>query len=252
MDKPMIYALDFDGVICDSADETGITGWKAARKIWLDMPNAIPSEFIHRFRQIRPIIETGYEAVLTMRMLYQGETTEAICHNFADRLAFLMLRTGISIDDLKILFDSIRDDWIAKDEDGWVAMNPLFDGVTEKLKQLNENWQSTPWYIITTKQERFVKQILKANAIDVADEHIYGLSRNMNKVPVLTELLKIHPDETIYFIEDRYNTLINVANSIQSDRIKLVFALWGYNMAEEKVLAHENNFTVQQLENFLE
>ena len=33
MNNSIIYALDFDGVICDSAVETAITGWKAAGSI---------------------------------------------------------------------------------------------------------------------------------------------------------------------------------------------------------------------------
>ena len=42
MNNSIIYALDFDGVICDSAVETAITGWKAASSIWKDMPEAAP------------------------------------------------------------------------------------------------------------------------------------------------------------------------------------------------------------------
>ena len=40
----MIYALDFDGVICDSAIETAVTGWKVAQKIWQDMPSSLPEK----------------------------------------------------------------------------------------------------------------------------------------------------------------------------------------------------------------
>ncbi|WP_411727104.1 hypothetical protein [Methyloglobulus sp.] len=74
----MIYALDFDGVICDSAVETAITGWKAASGILGDIPKAVPQEMIGRFRLVRPIIETGYEAILAMRLLQLEEAVEAI------------------------------------------------------------------------------------------------------------------------------------------------------------------------------
>ena len=33
-----LYALDFDGVICDSAVETAVTGWRVAQTLWDDMP----------------------------------------------------------------------------------------------------------------------------------------------------------------------------------------------------------------------
>ena len=78
MKKSVIYALDFDGVICDSAIETGITGWKAAIQIWPDMKAPLPStELINQFRLARPVIETGFEAILIMRLLYLGQSIDS-------------------------------------------------------------------------------------------------------------------------------------------------------------------------------
>jgi len=45
MPTHLFYALDFDGVICDSAVETGITGWKSACTLWQGMPETIPRLF---------------------------------------------------------------------------------------------------------------------------------------------------------------------------------------------------------------
>lgn len=252
MDEVFIYALDFDGVICDSAVETGITGWKAAGTIWNDMPKSVPDGLIDLFRQARPIIETGYEAVLAMRLLFQGETVETIYHDFANKSSAVMQSASISVDDLKAVFGNTRDHWIAEDIDDWVGMNPLFTGVAEKLKLLSNNAELQPWYIVTTKQERFVKQILKANSIGIAGDNVFGLDRKMNKIAVLSALQVRHPGQTVYFVEDRVQTLVNVANSADLNRVKTVFALWGYNTAEDKALAQKYRFTLQQLENFLE
>ncbi|NOR71147.1 MAG: HAD family hydrolase, partial [Methylomarinum sp.] len=53
MKQAIIYALDFDGVICDSALETGVSGWKAAAKIWDDFTTSLPSkDFSDKFRQV--------------------------------------------------------------------------------------------------------------------------------------------------------------------------------------------------------
>ena len=43
MKQSVIYTLDFDGVVCDSAIETGISGWKAGATIWDDYSNAFTS-----------------------------------------------------------------------------------------------------------------------------------------------------------------------------------------------------------------
>jgi phosphoglycolate phosphatase-like HAD superfamily hydrolase len=245
MNNSIIYALDFDGVICDSAVETAITGWKAAGSIWKDMPRIVPPEMIDQFRLIRPNLETGYEAILAMRLLYLGERIE---NNFNGKIQTLLKNAQTSVGDLKKLFGETRDTWIANDRAEWVMMNPLFAGVAAKLRKLGQQY---PWYVVTTKQERFVKQILKANAIELPDERIFGMDRNMSKVEVLKKLLKNHPNETIYFVEDRLPTLLSVLKTGELASVKLILALWGYNTVEDKALAARQAFTLQQLEYFL-
>jgi hypothetical protein len=290
-----IYALDFDGVICDSALETAITGWKAASRIWQDMPEPVPQELVARFRLVRPIIETGYEAILAMRLLYLGETVEAIYSGYGDKTQALLKGAGITVDDLKTLFGETRDAWIADDLVSWVQMNPLFDGVAEKLRVLNKHegipkssitpfplreevgrndfksisypYSSSPgsfskgedishdalcpWYVVTTKQERFVKQILSANAIELSGERIFGLDRNMGKLDVLKALMKKHPNEKIVFVEDRLQALLNVMKDDGLTQVNLIFALWGYSTDEDKALAAQQPFTLLQLGDFL-
>lgn len=248
MNNSIIYALDFDGVICDSAVETAITGWKAAGTIWGDMPKAVPQTMIDRFQLVRPVIETGYESILAMRLLYLENTVEAIYGGYGDKIRALIADANLTVDGLKKLFGETRDVWIANDLAGWVKMNPLFEGVAAKLQKLG---QQHPWYVVTTKHERFVKQILKANAIGLPDERIFGLDRNTSKVEILKSLLKTHPNETIYFVEDRLPMLLNVLKSDGLENVKLIFALWGYNTAEDKAFAAGQPFTLQQLDGFL-
>ena len=248
MTQSILYALDFDGVICDSAVETGITGWKAASQIWSDMQGPAPSVLIEQFRLLRPIIETGYEAILAMRLLHLGNSVDSIYSSYADKTQALLAQAQVTTDDLKKLFGQARDTWIADDLADWVAMNPLFAGVAEKLQQLG---QRHSWLIITTKQERFVKQILQANAIELADQHIYGLDRNLSKVEVLKNLLNQQPEQAIYFVEDRLPTLLNVAKQPELASVKLIFALWGYNTEADKALAAEQGLLSQGLNQFL-
>jgi phosphoglycolate phosphatase-like HAD superfamily hydrolase len=249
MDNSILYALDFDGVICDSAVETAITGWKAATCVWDDMPKAVPQVMIDRFRLVRPIIETGFEAILAMRLLYLEESVEGIYGAYADKIQALLKEARVSVDELKTLFGETRDSWIANDLADWINMNPLFANVAEKLNGLD---QFCPWYVVTTKQERFVKQILKANDIALPDGHIFGLDRNMSKIDVLKGLLQTHPNETLCFVEDRLPTLMNVLNNDELTGVKLFFALWGYNTAEDKAMAAKQQaINLLQLKDFL-
>jgi len=241
MKQSIIYALDFDGVICDSALETGISAWKAASQIWEDFSSPLPTaEQSIQFRQIRPIMGTGYEAILIVRLLNNGDTVEEIMSDYHAKTQKVMEQSELTVDYLKQVFGETRDNWIKQDLDNWVEMNPLFPGMIEKLQDLSK--QGT-WYIITTKQERFVKQILKANQVELGGEYIFGLDRNMTKEEVLIDLLAKHTEQQIYFVEDMLPTLLKVINNKKLQAVKLFLALWGFNTAQDKVDAE--NFPIQ-------
>jgi phosphoglycolate phosphatase-like HAD superfamily hydrolase len=244
----MIYALDFDGVICDSAVETAITGWKAAGQIWSDMQGSVPETLITQFRQVRPIIETGYEAILAMRLLFLGESCAAIYSDYEAKTKQLLEQAQVTTDELKKLFGETRDHWIADDLSDWIRMNPLFAGVAEKLRAMGH---TQDWYVVTTKQERFVKHILSANAIELDEARIFGLDRQMSKPQVLRHLLSLHPDQAVRFVEDRLPTLLNVQSQPDLTEVELLFALWGYNTDEDKLMAEKSGFTTQKLSDFL-
>ena len=102
---------------------------------------------------------------------------------FLAKFMEMVLNMGqVTVDELINLFWETRDGWIDSDLAGWEIMNPLFAGVATKLNELGKR---RPWYVVTRKQERFVKQILKANGIELADERIFGQDRNMSKLEVL-------------------------------------------------------------------
>lgn len=247
MSKPILYALDFDGVLCDSAIETALSGWKAACQIWPEMPENTPPHLLQAFRQVRPIIETGYEAILTMRLLHLGVAVEQIASEHSQLFADLIQQTSFDSEYLKALFGETRDRWIAAERADWIGQNPLYAGVASKLQALGEH----NWYVITTKQERFVKQIFAANAIELAEERIFGLDRQLSKVEVLKMLRQKHPTQAIHFVEDRLPTLLKVAKVGELADVELLFALWGYNTERDKISAREHGFRSLQLTDFL-
>jgi phosphoglycolate phosphatase-like HAD superfamily hydrolase len=248
MTENSIYALDFDGVICDSAIETGITGWKAATHIWDDMSGQLPAQpLLDAFRRVRPALETGYEAILIMRLLFQAVSDASLLEHYSEQMQSVINNENLDVDVLKALFGETRDLWIENNLQEWITMNPLFPGVAEKLQQLNRDCS---WSIITTKQERFVKQILQANQIDLSDQHIYGLDRNLSKPVVLTQLLNKYPDQTICFIEDRLPTLKNVMQHKELASIQLFLADWGYNTAEDRSAVNDSSISLIGIEQF--
>lgn len=249
MKQSMIYALDFDGVICDSAVETAMTGWKAACRLWPDMnEDGLSTASIDRFRLMRPLIETGYEAILAMRMIDREEDDHAFLSHFERSKQKLLDQAGVDTDALKKLFGDIRDQWIATDMPDWIGVNPLFPGVAVKLKQLHER---ATWYVVTTKQERFVKQILDANGIDLSEDKIFGLERNRSKADTLIEIVSEHPAARIYFVEDRLPALLNVKTHPKLQGVNLQLADWGYNTLQDRQEAVQRGVELLEIEEFL-
>jgi phosphoglycolate phosphatase-like HAD superfamily hydrolase len=235
MSKTKLYALDFDGVICDSAIETGMTGWKVASQLWPDMPSEIPADMLEKFRQVRPVMETGYEAILIMRKLFEGISPRLLLDQFAIQVKTIIRRDELNVAGLKRRFGEHRDTWIHDHLDEWIMMNPLFEGLAEKLRTIDN--QLT--YIITTKQERFVSEILKANNIIFPEKHIYGLERELSKQQILADLSASHLDHHIIFVEDRLPTLLKVNDDSRLASVQLFFADWGYNTEQDKLVANE-------------
>ena len=249
MKKSIIYALDFDGVICDSAIETGVSAWKSAAKLWDDFTSPLPTpELLDKFRQVRPVMGTGYESILIIKLLHDGETVEAIMVDYHAKTQKVIEDSGLNIDSLKKLFGETRDSWIEDDLDGWIDMNPLFSGIAEKLQHLSEQ---AVWYIVTTKQERFVKHILSANQIELAEDRIFGLDRNMTKEEILIDLAKKHAQDKIYFVEDMLASLLMVLNNNKLESVNLFLALWGYNTAQDKLDAETQAIELIDIDNFL-
>lgn len=248
MKKEPIYALDFDGVICDSAIETAITGWKCAQQIWTDMAaHAFSEQHIQQFRIVRPLLETGYEAILIMRLLHNGISANMLCEQYHQQINTLIENEHLNTATLITRFGTTRDQWIKQNEEEWLSKNPLFTGIQEKLQQL----EGKTWYIITTKQERFVKRILSGYGITLSDKHIYGMDKQRSKSAVLQALIERHSEQGITFIEDRLPTLFNIINNQTLDSLNLQLADWGYNSHNDKQTALSHPIEIISLNKFL-
>ena len=241
MHQTTIYAFDFDGVICDSAIETSITGWKAAQTIWQDMSSTPPlPALISAFRDIRPSLETGYEAILVMRLLFLGRNTQDIAQHYHESLASLIEQQALETHTLKKRFGETRDAWIQTRQEEWLEMNPLYPG----FRNLLQNIKNDSWYIITTKQERFVKRILEANGVLVNDNQLFGMDRKINKQEALLHLGNKHPEQSILFIEDRLQTLLDITKNPALQEVSLKLVAWGYNTAEQREIARQAGIPV--------
>lgn len=237
MTTDRLYALDFDGVICDSAIETGFSGWHAARTLWPDMPQQMPEDVLSEFRRIRPVLETGYEAIIICKGLLKGLTANHFLQDFSYHIDTLMQQEKCTVPQLKLAFAQYRDQWIASDLPGWIEMNPLYEGILKLL----QNIPAEQLFIITTKQERFVHAILSSHGLDLPASQVFGMDRQLKKTQILTTLKREFPDEEVFFLEDRLPTLLNVLETPALASLQLGFAAWGYNTEADRQMTHQHH-----------
>lgn len=239
-----VIALDFDGIICDSANETVASGWRAGKSIWQnEWRREEPSpEVVRRFRSLRPFMHTGYEAIAMTRMAYEGvEGEELDQEKFDDILNRTIDATGLSREELIHIFAAARDKWIKQEPEVWLRRNIFYEGAGEMLTKLAEDH---PLFIVTTKQRRFAEKLLAENCPEARIRAVYGLRDMNSKEEVLDKLMCTteFAAAAFHFVEDRLRTLARVRQTIKSARLRLYLAAWGYNTVEDrrKVLETED------------
>ncbi|KAM7472217.1 hypothetical protein LguiA_010400 [Lonicera macranthoides] len=243
-----LYALDFDGVLCDSCGESSLSAVKAAKLRWPGLFDGVDSSMeawiVDQMHIVRPVVETGYENLLLVRLLLEmripsirkssvaeGLTIEGILENWSKIKPVIMEAWDENRDALVDLFGKVRDEWIDKDLATWIGANRFYPGVPDALK-----FASSRVYIVTTKQGRFADALLRELAgVTIPPERIFGLGTGP-KVEVLKQLQKKHANQglTLHFVEDRLATLKNVIKEPELNGWNLYLGDWGYNTQKER------------------
>ena len=229
-----VFAIDFDGVLCDSAGEAGTTAWRAGSRLWPDWQRPEPpAAEMGRFLKLRPVIETGYQAVLLMRLIHDRVDDDTIEREFPERCARIIEEMGCSSADVARLVSQARSAWIDQDVDDWLGRHAFYPGV---LDAFTARAEQDPVFILTTKQERFVRTLLDSRAVRLPDSHIFGLDTGRSKEECLDELSR-RPEfrgARFHFVEDRMKTLMRVASKDSLDHVLLYLADWGYTTDRDR------------------
>ena len=229
-----VFCFDFDGVICDSAPETGLSAWKACAKLWPERAAAWSEALQERFCRLRPVLHTGFEAIPLMRLILNGQVSdEQVFAGFESLRDELIQREAIPKERLLAEFAAARDEMIARDESEWLRWNRFYPGLKELLAQ---KLPREPLFIITTKQERFAMLLLRHNGLDIAADRIFGLEKKLSKPQVLEGLMAgpALRGATFHFIEDRLETLKDVIELPSLNTVRLYLVDWGYNTSAQR------------------
>jgi phosphoglycolate phosphatase-like HAD superfamily hydrolase len=244
---PDLIALDFDGVICDGLLEYFQTTQKTYCQIW-ESENT--DHLAEQFYQLRPVIETGWEMPILLRALFLNYSDQEILEHWSNVRDKIIQSENINPKKLGFTVDQIRDHWIASDRENWLNLHRFYPGITQTIKNI---LHQTQLYIITTKEGRFVKQLLQKAQIDLNPDFIFGKEIKQPKYETLRQIIKAshHPNPTIWFIEDRLEALNQVAQQSDLNQVQLFLAAWGYNTAKTRSsLSQNQRINLLSLEEF--
>lgn len=131
----VVYALDFDGVLCDSVTESSQTALRAAERLWPHLKTSHPysSQLLNALREIRPVIETGFENALLARLAIESSPStieedfvRPVLNDWPSIRDSVMSEWDVSKEQLVQVFGDTRDEWIANDIDSWIASNRMY------------------------------------------------------------------------------------------------------------------------------
>ncbi len=237
---PDILALDFDGVICDGLIEYFDSTKKAYQQIW--QSEEISDRFAPSFYRLRPVIETGWEMPILLRALVLGIPESEILQDWHKTASEIVTTQGLDKSAVVQKLDGVRDKQIKNNLDSWLALHRFYPGITKYLQQIINS--SVKLYIVTTKEGRFVKQLLQQQGIDLPQAQIMGKESKRPKYETLRILRdrhqKLEKNISISFVEDRLKTLQQVAEQDDLSFVNLFLADWGYNLESDRNLAQQD------------
>ena len=236
---PTLIALDFDGVLCNGLIEYFQTAWRTYSQIWQLSDEVQSNDLVEKFYRLRPVIEIGWEMPVLIRALILGIGEEAIFEEWQAIAQKIVFEEGLDRGEIGACLDSTRDEWIAKDLEGWLSLHQFYPGVVERLKGLMVS-EVKP-VIITTKEGRFVRSLLQKEGINLPQADIIGKESKCPKYESLRILLaKLGVGTTIWFVEDRLKTLLSIRKQPDLQEVELFLADWGYNTQKERNSVVEN------------
>ena len=243
MPIPNMLALDFDGVLCDGMREYFEASRRTFMQVWPDEP-APGEELFPVFRALRPVIMTGWEMPLLLRAIVQGRPAAAMLQHWEavrDDLMHAGSPQGKALGTtLTDTLDEVRRAWIATTPGDWLARHVPYCPLDDVRRLLAE-----PAYtvLVTTKEGEFARQILTDWGVHLAD--IQGKEAGTHKCDNLRALIAQYAAAhgrrpTLWFVEDRLETLQHVTTHPDLADVGLFLAAWGYTTPAIRASVQEN------------
>ena len=171
---------------------------------------------------------------ILIKALIEGFDDEQILQSWTSITPQILAADNLEAKAVSTKLDHLRDEWIQTDLNGWLSLHKFYPGVIERLKITLES--EVQLYIVTTKEGRFVKQLLQQEGVNLPPENIFGKEVKRPKYETLRELINKANTQNVslWFVEDRLKTLQLVQQQSDLNHVKLFLADWGYNTQPER------------------
>ena len=229
MTRPALLALDFDGVICDTAREACRSAWQVCRELVALNGDTPPPELMSMFVRLRPVLEHGWEFPVLVLAILDGIPEATLREAFQTTVRQQVLeKYRLTPRELAARVDGVRDRAIRRGLDEWLADQALYPGMADRLRTSLERQELI--YVITTKEGRFAQKLLETHGVTLPPERVWGKEQARPKPELLRVLAKTHglAYRDIWFVEDRLKTLQAVEREADLAAVGLYLALWGY------------------------
>ncbi|HEU4430673.1 MAG TPA: HAD family hydrolase [Myxococcota bacterium] len=238
-------ALDFDGVLCDSAREAFAVAVRTYRRaISRELARGEADETLFaEFVALMPLGNRAEDYAIALAAIERGRALD-------DQAAYDAFRRELDPAALRAFhkqFYRERAAWIERDPVGWHALIRPYPGLCELLRRRAGD---VSLWIATAKDRRSVRELLAHYGIDdlfpehaVLDKETAVAKRE--HVRLIAERARV-PVAEVTFVDDKVNHLEDVA----AIGARCVLAAWGYNGARERRIAAERGFLVCELSDF--
>jgi phosphoglycolate phosphatase-like HAD superfamily hydrolase len=242
-----VLALDFDGVICDSAGEAFVVAVRTFAEIFPEHPLGAGAErrreLLARFVESMPFGNRAEDYAVLLAAIARAQP-------LADQAAYDAFRASLEAARLRSFhkrFYQVRAAWSEADPAGWLVRLGLYPGIAALLRRRANDVRLA---IATAKDRGSVRAILAAHGIAdlFPDGFVLDKEAGEKKRTHVTKLatqVGCAPAE-VTFVDDKVNHLEDVA----ALGARCVLAAWGYNGARERRIAEAHGFLVCDLDDF--
>jgi len=240
-----ILALDFDGVISDSAGEA----FRVALRTWRTLRPETPlsdgceedPELYRRFLAAMPLGNRAEDYGVILAALEEGVSLDDQCAYDA----FYRRQDAEQLRAFHRRFYRERSAWAERDPGGWLKLMGPYPGICPLLRR---HAHEVRLAIATAKYRRSVRRLLEVYGIGdlFGEDAVLDKETGVHKSSHMEHLARIWkvPYREITFIDDKVNHLEEVARL----GIRCVLAAWGYNGEREHRAARAAGHLVCTLE----